>query len=183
MANKGRPSLYKPEYCQALIDHMKQGNPFETFATVCNCGRRTLYQWEKEYPDFSQAKEKAFELCAQFYVDLGKAMATGRLTRIKSESVALDSEGKPIRDPKTGEIKMNREYEPATPNATAYIWLTKQILKWRDKQDVMVSGDGMGGPIRLQAVPSDQIEARLKTLIAEAIEAGDDIRKLLPENS
>ena len=42
----GRPTKYKKKYCKMLIDHMKKGLTYETFAatidddTVC---RRTLY--------------------------------------------------------------------------------------------------------------------------------------------
>lgn len=52
----GRPSLYKPEYCQMLIDHMSEGLSFLSFAGVVSVSYDTLYEWEKVHPEFSDAK-------------------------------------------------------------------------------------------------------------------------------
>ncbi len=53
----GRPTLYKPEYCQMLVDHMEQGLSFESFGAICNASRATLYNWAKEHPEFLDAQE------------------------------------------------------------------------------------------------------------------------------
>lgn len=71
----GRPSKYSPELCEKLIDHMKEGNSFETFAAVAGCGVSTLYDWCKNYPEFSEAKKKAFALSQRVWEDLGLKMA------------------------------------------------------------------------------------------------------------
>lgn len=62
MADKrkvGRPSNYKPEYCQMLIDHREKGYTFESFAAVINVNQDTLYNWVKLFPEFSDAKKQA----------------------------------------------------------------------------------------------------------------------------
>lgn len=51
----GRPTLYKPEYCKKVIDHMAKGLSFESFAGTIDTNRDTLYQWTKVHPDFSDA--------------------------------------------------------------------------------------------------------------------------------
>lgn len=56
MSDLGRPSLYKPEYCQMLIEHMKLGKSFETFGIQANATRPTLYRWLKEHEGFRDAK-------------------------------------------------------------------------------------------------------------------------------
>jgi hypothetical protein len=53
----GRPTLYRPEYCQMLIDHMSSGLSFESFGGRIDVARRTLYEWEKAFPEFLHAKE------------------------------------------------------------------------------------------------------------------------------
>lgn len=53
----GRPTLYKVEYCDALIEHMKAGLSFEAFGAVAHVGRRTLFDWLAAFPDFQAAKE------------------------------------------------------------------------------------------------------------------------------
>lgn len=59
----GRPTLYKPEYCERLIGHMSNGLSFESFAAVIDVNRDTLYEWVKTHTDFSDAKKRATDKC------------------------------------------------------------------------------------------------------------------------
>lgn len=58
----GRPSKYKPEFCDLLVDHMKKGLSFESFAGLdeVDVDVDTLYEWAKTHPDFSEAKGRGF---------------------------------------------------------------------------------------------------------------------------
>ncbi len=57
---EGRPSKYKPEYCDMLIEHRRKiGRSYESFAAVIGVSRAVLYVWEKEYPEFLDAKKRA----------------------------------------------------------------------------------------------------------------------------
>lgn len=145
----GRPSLYDPEYCERVVKHCSGGNSFESFGAVVGVCRETLYGWMNAHPEFLNARKRALESACKFYEDLGKIMATGQLRRVKSEKPILH-EGKPVLD-EEGQVMMEREYEPAQGNAAAWIFLTKNILGWRDKRDIVVAGDERGGPIRLRA--------------------------------
>lgn len=53
----GRPTLYKEEYCLQLVEHMKEGKSFESFAPLAGVNRDTLYEWERVHPSFSDAKK------------------------------------------------------------------------------------------------------------------------------
>jgi len=53
----GRPTKYKEEYCEQLIEHMSLGHSFESFASVVNVNRDTLYEWCSTQPNFSDAKK------------------------------------------------------------------------------------------------------------------------------
>lgn len=55
----GRPSKYKPEYCEMLITHLSKGFSYESYAAVVKVDFDTLYEWEKVHPEFSEAKKKA----------------------------------------------------------------------------------------------------------------------------
>ena len=57
MADLGRPSSFKPEYCQMLIDHMSEGLSVESFGGLIGCCRDTVFRWAKEHQDFSDAKK------------------------------------------------------------------------------------------------------------------------------
>lgn len=54
----GRPTKYKPEYCQKLIEHMALGYSYEAFAGKVDVAIDTLYNWEQLFPDFSEAKKE-----------------------------------------------------------------------------------------------------------------------------
>ncbi len=76
----GRPTEYRPEYCELLVDWMKQGNSFPTFGTSLTppVSDSVLYDWVHRYPDFLEAKKlgKVFEM--QFLERLHlRCMATG----------------------------------------------------------------------------------------------------------
>lgn len=67
----GRPTDYRPEYCQMLIDHMKQGNSFESFGAVADCAESTLYVWRDANPEFSEAYKRGSAYSRKFWEDLG----------------------------------------------------------------------------------------------------------------
>lgn len=63
----GRPTKYKPEYCELLIEHMAGGHSFESFAgrPDVRVNIDTLYEWAKVHPQFSEAKSIGY--AASFY--------------------------------------------------------------------------------------------------------------------
>lgn len=67
----GRPSKFKPEYCEQLIQHMGEGFSFESFAGKIGTHRDTLYEWEKVHPEFSDAKKAATEACRLWWEEKG----------------------------------------------------------------------------------------------------------------
>lgn len=75
----GRPSTYKPEYCAALVEHMKQGYSFEAFGGVIVKSVDTLYAWLKAHDEFSEAKKEGEVLCRIWWEKMGHAGLTGKL--------------------------------------------------------------------------------------------------------
>jgi hypothetical protein len=55
----GRPTDYRPEYCEAVIDFMAQGYSLTAFAGSIRVARETVYAWIKTYSDFSDAVSRA----------------------------------------------------------------------------------------------------------------------------
>lgn len=72
---RGRPTDYKPEYCQMLIDHMAEGFSFESFAAVVKVNRDTLYNWVAIHPDFSDAKKSGFDESRLTWEKIGRDIA------------------------------------------------------------------------------------------------------------
>lgn len=79
MAIQGRPTKYKKKFCQELINHMKKGLSFESFAPTIGVGRTTLYEWTQSHRDFAAAKKIAQDHCRLFWENIGIGVASGKL--------------------------------------------------------------------------------------------------------
>lgn len=114
----GRPTTYRPEYCQLLIEHMKQGLSFESFGAVVGCSSSTLYEWVAANEDFSSAKKLATEYCRIFW-----------------EKIAVDNLINTSEQWGKGQAKSK------ALNSTVWIFNMKNRFKWRDNIDVEHSGN------------------------------------------
>lgn len=76
---RGRPSKYKNEYCELLIEHLESGLSYEAFAGVIKVHLDTLYEWEKVHPNFSEAKRIGVQAGRLFWEKMGRAGAAGKI--------------------------------------------------------------------------------------------------------
>jgi hypothetical protein len=83
---EGRPSKYKEEYCDMLIEHMTQGMSFESFAGVIGTHDETLRNWAAKYPEFFAAKKIGYAKNQIFWEKLGLAGAAGKVPGFNSAS-------------------------------------------------------------------------------------------------
>jgi hypothetical protein len=160
-----KPTPFRQEWCDQLIKHMGEGNSFESFGAITLTGKSKLYEWLHEYPEFMEAKQKGLSLSLRFWENLAKMQAAGLLRRIKSETPLVDSEGRPMRDPDTGQMLMRREYEPAQGNPAALIFMLKNLHGFRDARTMSVSGDGEGSPIQVRRVDQLTPAEKMKEIL------------------
>ena len=73
----GRPSDYHPVYCIDLVEHMEVGLSYETFAAKIDVIPQTLYNWEKRFPEFLDAKKRGQIKSQLFWEELGIKGASG----------------------------------------------------------------------------------------------------------
>lgn len=81
---RGRPTKYRPEYCQKLVDHMSQGYSYESFPAVVKVSLQTIYDWEKANPDYLEAKKRAFVESRLFWERIGIEGAVGGLEKFNA---------------------------------------------------------------------------------------------------
>ena len=68
----GRPTLYKPEYCEEVIALGKLGKSTEAIGAILGVGTKTLYNWRDENPEFLHALELAKEFELQWWEDIAQ---------------------------------------------------------------------------------------------------------------
>ncbi len=106
----GRPTDYKPEYCEMLIEHGESGLSFEAFAGVIGTTFKTLYTWADKHPEFLQAKKEFEAKSRVFWEKEGIEGLWSTSTRNKDGSTTSKS-----------------------LNASVWIFNMKNRHKWRDK--------------------------------------------------
>ena len=139
----GRPSKYKPEYCEQLIEHMASGLSFESFAGELQISKQVLYDWEKVHPEFLYAKEIAFNRNRTFWEKIGIEHIIN-----KSDSESL---GDGVSSSKSRSL-----------NASVWIFNMKNRFKWRDRQpdetDVVVNNLSQANDDELQKLLDEKLK-------------------------
>ena len=102
----GRPTLYKPEYCQMLIEHMASGRSYESFPAVIDTCESTIRAWEERHPEFLEAKKIAWN----------KSLAWWENKMIENLEI------------------FNSKDSTKVFNTTGWVFTMKNRFKWRDRQ-------------------------------------------------
>lgn len=128
--DRGRPSDYRPEYTQQAAKLCALGATDYELADFFGVDTRTIYRWKNTHEEFCQAvtcgKEKADERVERSLYNRAVGYS------YESEKV-FQFQGNVIRAPTV-------EHVPPDPGA-AMNWLkNRQGERWRDKQDVDLSG-------------------------------------------
>jgi len=102
------PSIYRPEYHPvSFVELSQKGKCKAQIARDWQISRETIYEWERKYPEFSDAVKRGVEYCEAWYMDIGQAAMVNK---------AKDAEGRPIK------VELG-----------FYVWMTKNICKWSEK--------------------------------------------------
>jgi len=72
-------SLYRPEYDQAVIEHLREGRSLTSFAGSIGVSRNTLDFWREEHESFREAVLVGKALCLAWWED--RALETARTGR------------------------------------------------------------------------------------------------------
>jgi transposase len=86
----GRPTKFKPEYCNMLIKHMSEGLSFKSFAGLVNVNLDTLYNWEQLFPEFSESKEIGLQKARYFWEVVGRQGAVGKIKGFNAASYCFN---------------------------------------------------------------------------------------------
>lgn len=73
----GRPTKYRTEYCDMLVEHMSDGASITSFAAEIDVSRSTITEWEGVHPEFSASVKRGKAKCAAWWEKLGRSGAMG----------------------------------------------------------------------------------------------------------
>ena len=68
----GRPLTYQPAFCEAVIELGKQGKSLAYMAGSLGVTRECVYEWMRNYPEFSDAMSVARLYSQQWWEDAGQ---------------------------------------------------------------------------------------------------------------
>ena len=85
----GRPSIYKPELGQMLIEAMATGLSAEAAAAKIGIGARTLFTWQQQHPQFQQAVQEGRHQALLFWEQRAIAVAHGKPGNAQLIALAL----------------------------------------------------------------------------------------------
>ena len=72
----GRPTDYKPEYCELVVSLGKEGAGKAEMASACGVVRQTLDNWMKAHPQFLDAITRAREESLAWWEKMGRTGIT-----------------------------------------------------------------------------------------------------------
>lgn len=68
----GRPTDYRPEYCEAVIEFGARGKSMAWMAAELDVSRECIYEWMRVHPEFSDAITRAKLKSQQWWEDVGQ---------------------------------------------------------------------------------------------------------------
>ena len=85
----GRPTIYRPELGQQLIEAMAGGLSAEAAAAKIGIGGRTLFSWQAQHPEFQQAIQEGRHRALLFWEERAIAIAHGKPGNAQLVTLAL----------------------------------------------------------------------------------------------
>ena len=147
----GRPTLYKPEYCELATNYCLLGATDAELAGYFKVDERTINEWKTVHEEFSQSiydgRDKADAHIAKALYHRAKGYAHSEDDiRVVAGSIEI--------------TPTTKHYPPDT--AAASLWLrNRQRHRWTDKVEIE-----HGGSLRLDQLPDAVLQERMAEMLA-----------------
>lgn len=158
MGERGRPTDYRPEFCQKARELCAAGATDFELAEAFEVVARTIYRWKAEHPEFSQA------------IALGKGAPDDRVeASLYHKAIGYTFESEKVFQFQ-GQIFRAATVEHVPPDTTAAtFWLkNRRPDQWRDRQSLEHTGPD-GGPIKTEDVSDMEAARRVAHLLTRAL--------------
>ena len=68
----GRPSDYRPEFCERVIEMGREGKGVAEWASAFGVAKASIYEWKAKHPEFSAAITRAETECQSWWENAGR---------------------------------------------------------------------------------------------------------------
>ena len=75
---RGRPTEYRPEYCEVVERLGELGKSKTQIASVLDVNTKTIDEWALKWPEFAESIARARELAMTWWEDVGQAGLTDK---------------------------------------------------------------------------------------------------------
>ena len=82
----GRPSKYDPQFCELVVEIMKQGKSIASVACAIGVSRKILYEWAEAHKNFRDALDLGKDLAQQYWENLSQDMSNGEASQCDVKS-------------------------------------------------------------------------------------------------
>jgi hypothetical protein len=129
----GRPSAYRPKYCELIIGAMAKGLSAEAGAAAIGISARSLFYWQREHAEFLQAIQEGRQKALLFWEQLAIGLATGQPGHAQIVSLALRNRSRAAHgwNNYTVQVEHTVTTEPPVRNVdlSKLSWQQRQSLK------------------------------------------------------
>jgi hypothetical protein len=141
---RGRPSDFRPEYCEQAEKLCKLLNADDTaLAAFFEVTETTIGNWKQRHPEFlvsiKRGKAVADIEIAHSFHERARGYEWQEAVPIKLKTVEY-ADGKRVRESERVEIVMVTKRQPADVTAGIFWMKNRQPETWRDKHDVTHAG-------------------------------------------
>ena len=82
----GRPTKYKPEFCDTVVEVGAKGDTLAAMAEACDVDRSTINDWMDQHPEFSRAVKRGLQKAQVWWEQKGKEATVGEVDGFNATS-------------------------------------------------------------------------------------------------
>ena len=148
LVKRGRPPIYHDDLCTELLRLASEGKSDSQIYAKWGISKETFYHWRKEHEEFKEASEIAYELCQNYWQELGiKGMMNPKELDFKFWIAFMNRKFKWHRETEAGgnntQININNINVLDTQSRENLITFIEANLKNTNIIDVEAITDGM----------------------------------------
>lgn len=92
--NGGRPTMYKPEYCEKVIECMGKGLSVHAFAGEVGVSKDAVYAWRDKHSEFAEAIKIGRGKLHAFFEKMGLHAMAGKIPKFNASTYIFTMKNK-----------------------------------------------------------------------------------------